>query len=229
MNDADPLVTSELGTAVSQPATVGLQAGCINDPDATHEVSRKLRCAEKLLWAGRPFQGWRLYSVDSVLLPITLLWSIVALATFAVGIETLTAYLRGLADPINPEIGRRTELLFAIVFVTLVPASAFHLACGRFMLDTRRRARTWYGLTTERILIVRGVTPRKVIDIPLHDLGHITFSQRADGSGTICFVSCAATRPARFRVAGAGSRFQLERIPQVRRVVRRLTSAQRKI
>lgn len=194
------------------------------DPDATHEILWELRPEESLLWAGRPFQGWRLRSIDAMLIPFSLLWSLASMAAFVGGIEVL----RGLAAPINPEIGGRAAILYAVTFVTLFPASAFYLTCGRFMLSARRRARTWYGLTSERIIIISALVGRRITEVPLHDLGHITFSLREDGSGTICFDSHTSWRPGRFRV-WAAPHCEFERVPEVRRVVRRIASARRKI
>jgi len=211
----------------SRRFAAGARTGRFMDLDATHEISRELRSEESLLWAGRPFQGWRLHDIDVILLPFSALWSIAALAAFVAGIEILIDTLRGLADPINPEIVRRTGILYATTFVTLFPASAFYLTCGRFMLNARRRARTWYGLTSERVIIISGLFTRRVTEVPLHDLGHITFSQREDGSGTICFDSRTSWRPGPLRVP-AISHYEFERVQQVRRVVRRITSARRK-
>lgn len=215
------------GVASSRHFGAGARTDRFVDPDAMHEISRELRSEESLLWAGRPFQGWRLHSIDAILVPFSVLWSIAALAAFVAGIEVLFGALHGFADPINTEIVRRTGILYAVIFVTLFPASAFYLTCGRFMLNARRRARTWYGLTTERIIIVSGLFGRRVADVPLHDLGHITFSRHADGSGTICFDPRISWRPSRLPVP-ASSHWEFERVPQVRKVVRRITSARRK-
>lgn len=227
--DAESSSTGLRDTAVSHYAKIGAEAEHFNDPDAIHEVSRELNSGEVLLWTGRPFQGWRLRNIDSVLLPFGVLWSIAALVSLIAGIEMLADSLRGQVDPINPEIGKRIGIIYAVVFVTLFPASAFHLTCGRFMLDARRRGRTWYGLTSERIIIVSGLFGRRVASIPLRELGHITFSQRDDGSGTICFEPIESLLPPRLRRLRATSRYEFERIPNVRRVVRRLMSARRKI
>jgi hypothetical protein len=225
---ADSSSTGVPGVATSPHFVVGARTSRSVDPDATHEISRELRSEESLLWAGRPFQGWRLHTIDVILVPFSVLWSIAALAAFVAGIEVLIGAPRGLTDPVNPEIVRWSGIAYAVIFVTAFPAFAFYLTCGRFMLNARRRARTWYGLTTERILIISEFFGRRVTEVPLHDLGHITFSHHEDGSGTICFDSRTSARPSRLRVP-AISHCEFERVPQVRRLVRRITSAQRKI
>lgn len=224
---ADSSSDGVAGVATSRHFVVGARSAGSANPDAMHEIIRELRSGESLLWAGRPCQGWRLHSIDAILVPFSVLWSMAALAAFAAGIEALIGTLRGLPEPITPEILRRTGILSEGILVILFPASAFYLTCGRFMLNARRRARTWYGLTTERIIIISGLFARRVTEVPLHDLGHITFSHHEDGSGTICFDSLTSWRPKRLRVPASHCEF--ERVPQVRRVVRRIASARRKI
>jgi len=224
---ADSSSTGVTGVTTSRHLVVGARSGRFMDPDAMHEISGELRSEESLLWAGRPFQGWKLHSIDAILIPFSVLWSIAALAALVAGIEVLFGALHGLADPINTEIVRRTGILNAVIFVTLFLASALYLTGGRFMLNARRRARTWYGLTNARIIIISGLLRRRVTDLPLHDLGHITFSQRADGSGTICFDPRISWRPSWLPLP-ASSHCEFERVPQVRRVVRLITSARRK-
>lgn len=165
-----------------------------------------------------------------MILPFAILWSIVAVAAVLGGIETLTPSLRAASGPLNSEAGNHGGVLYAVFALTAVPISAFYLMFGRFILDARRRAHTWYGLSDDRILIlVSGFIAKRVTNIPLRDLRHIMFSKRPDGSGTICFDSSASKRRAGIRIPWTVECHQLERVPDVRRVVRKIIWAQRKM
>jgi Bacterial PH domain len=200
------------------------------DSEATLEISSELGPQERLLWAGHPFRGWRLRSVDTMILPFAILWSIVAIFAVFGGIETLTPSLRAASGPLNSEIADHGGILYTVFALTAVPVSAFYLTFGRFILDARRRARTWYGLSDDRIIILAsGFIAKRVTNIPLRELRHVMFSQRPDGSGTICFDSGASQRPAGIRIPWSVECHQLERVPDVRRVVRKIIWAQRKM
>jgi hypothetical protein len=70
--------------------------------------------------------------------------------------------------------------LWGIPFVSV----GLYLTIGRFFVDARARARTYYAITNERALVISGVSARRVKSLPLRTLGDITLSERA-GSGTI--------------------------------------------
>ncbi|NPA31365.1 MAG: hypothetical protein GXO37_05130, partial [Chloroflexi bacterium] len=75
--------------------------------------------------------------------------------------------------------------LFGLPFLL----GGLYLLVGRFLVDARRRARTCYGLTDRRIIIL---TPglfggRQVQSLDLATLGKITLTERANGYGTITF------------------------------------------
>jgi Bacterial PH domain len=58
---------------------------------------------------------------------------------------------------------------------------------GRFIADARSRARTFYGVTGERILIVSGLFSQQIKSLQLRTLTDVSLTRRSDGSGTITF------------------------------------------
>ncbi len=65
--------------------------------------------------------------------------------------------------------------------------STLYIVFGRFIVDARSRDRTFYGVTSERVIIVDGLFSRQTKSISLRTLGDISLTERADGSGTITF------------------------------------------
>ena len=72
---------------------------------------------------------------------------------------------------------------FGLPFVVM----GVHLLVGRFWIDARRRARTIYGVSNERIIIASGVFSRKVKSLNLRTLSDVSLTEKPDGSGTITF------------------------------------------
>lgn len=66
-------------------------------------------------------------------------------------------------------------------------AIGLYMLVGRFFVDARIRANTYYGLTDKRILIVTGLFENHFISIPLEQLDELSVTRWADGSGTIRF------------------------------------------
>ncbi|MFO1523308.1 MAG: PH domain-containing protein [Kiritimatiellia bacterium] len=58
---------------------------------------------------------------------------------------------------------------------------------GRFFVDAHTRGSTFYGVTSERIIIVSGLFSRQTKSLQLRTVSDISLSERSDGSGTITF------------------------------------------
>jgi hypothetical protein len=177
------------------------------------DIANELAPAEKVLWAGQPRQGVVLRAVDAFLIPFSLLWG-----GFAIFWEVSVATTR--APPFF--------LLFGAVFVVI----GLYLIFGRFFFDARQRRRTFYAVTSERVVIVSGVLGRTVKSIDLRTLGEMSLAERGDGSGTIVFGSTSAFDWMQGGIAGwpgsnarQASRFEL--ISDVRRVYETIRKAQR--
>src|SRR6185312_8625728 len=135
------------------------------DFDIQNELSSNLSPGEKLLWTGRPRKGVLLRSNDIFLIPFSLFWM-----GFVIFWETSAA-----------RSGAPTFfLLFGIPFVVM----GLYLTLGRFFIDARKRANTIYGITDQRILIKTSGRGSNIKSLNIKTLSDITFSQKADGSGT---------------------------------------------
>ena len=136
--------------------------------ESDQEVTRELASGEKLAWTGQPRPGLRLRSSDVIMVPFSLMW-----AGFAFFWE-LSAIRSG---------GSAFFVLWGVPFVLM----GVYVTVGRFFADARQRARTYYGLTDQRVVIITGLFSRRVKSLPLRTLHDITLEERGDRSGTISF------------------------------------------
>ena len=129
---------------------------------------------EHLLWSGQPRTGVHLRAQDAFLIPFSLLW-----CGFAVFWEftawTATSRAPGPIGFIFP--------LFGLPFVVI----GLFFVFGRFFVDAFARARTFYGVTNERILIISGLLSRQVKSLQLRTLTDVSLTQHRNGSGTVTF------------------------------------------
>jgi PH (Pleckstrin Homology) domain-containing protein len=138
-------------------------------PFDEQELRQELGRDERLLWTGKPAQGVRFRSADIFMVPFTLMWA---------GFAAFWEY-----SVVASKDAPFFMMLWGIPFVLV----GFYITIGRFFLDSYQRARTCYGVTDERVIIVGGVTSREVKSLPLHTLSDISLSERADRSGSITF------------------------------------------
>jgi hypothetical protein len=61
------------------------------------------------------------------------------------------------------------------------------LIVGRFFVDSYQRARTYYGVTEKRVVIVSGLINRQITSIHLPRLGKVSLNEHSDRSGSIIF------------------------------------------
>jgi hypothetical protein len=117
--------------------------------------------------------------------------------------------------------------LWGVPFVLM----GLHLIAGRFVVDAWQRARTYYGVTTERVLIASGLFQRQVKSLSLRGLPEITITERRDRSGTITFGIIPAMYGwlAGSSWPGLGKQLppSFEMIENVRQVYGQVQSAQR--
>ncbi|PID65943.1 MAG: hypothetical protein CR975_05300 [Gammaproteobacteria bacterium] len=125
-----------------------------------------LDAGEVLLWTGIPRQGITLKSADVLLIPFSLMWG-----GFAVFWETMV-------------IINKTPLFFKLWGIPFVLVG-FYLIFGRFLLDAKRREKTFYGLTETRVIIKSGVFKQTIYSLNINTLTNITLHEKADKSGTI--------------------------------------------
>jgi len=144
----------------------------IQSPERT--LSQHLDPGERLLWSGQPRSGIRFRGQDVFLIPFSILWG-----GFALFWEYMAVTL---APKASSPIGAAFPL-FGLPFV----AVGLYLIFGRFWVDAAGRARTFYGVTTERVLIVSGLFSQQTKSLQLRTLSDVSLTQRSDGSGTITF------------------------------------------
>lgn len=127
----------------------------------------QLASKEKLLWTVQPRRGLRLRPTDALFIRFSLLWCGLAIYwEVSVLKEGAPAFFA----------------LWGIPFVGV----GIYVVLGRFFVDAASRARTYYALTDERvIIIISGLVNRQTKSLPLRTLSDVTLTERADGSGTI--------------------------------------------
>ena len=83
------------------------------------------------------------------------------------------------------QMGDQTEMRFFVVWGLLFVLFGLYLMLGRFWVDAYLRARTYYVLTYERLLLAGGWSGRQIKSLPLRNLPQITLTLHASGGGVI--------------------------------------------
>ncbi|MCW6510666.1 PH domain-containing protein [Lichenifustis flavocetrariae] len=143
-----------------------MASGDAKSPSFAHYLLR----GEEVVWWGRPRQGLLLTPRDALLIPFSLLWG-----GFAIFWETMVL---------------RTEApgfmaLWGLPFVLV----GLFLIFGRFFLDSWLRARIYYAVTKQRILIARSGPWPSFKALHLDRLPEVTLNEERAGRGTIRFGS----------------------------------------
>jgi len=140
---------------------------------AGSSIERELNSGERLLWQGRPRGGIRLRGTDGYLIPFSLVWAgFVFFAAFA-----------GVRQGLNSGPGGWSALIPLSPFIVI----GLYILMGRFFVDAMLRARTEYGLTNRRAIIISGYFSTNVKSVDLRATPEILLRERRDGSGTITF------------------------------------------
>lgn len=173
-------------------------------------IRNELSPGEQVLWSGQPRQGVIVRGADAFLIPFSLLWG-----GFAIFWELSVIKSSG------PDF----FALFGIPFVLV----GIYFIVGRFFVDAKIRAKTFYAVTDQRVLFVSGVFARRVKSLNLRTLSDLALSEGKSGVGTITF---GAGSPLASMYDGLywpawylGSRF--DAIPNARSVFEIIRAAQR--
>ena len=174
-----------------------------------NELDRELRTGEKLLWSGQPLGGIRFAPADAVSIPFSLAWG------------GFAAFWEWNAIKMGAPLVFK---LFGVPFVLF----GMYLVIGRFFADARRRSRTVYGVTADRIIIISGSADRQIKSLPLNTITELDLSERPDGSGTITLGGSATAMAAVSMMAGASRSTppRLDMVANVRDVYKRIRDAQ---
>jgi len=129
-------------------------------------LARELAAGESLLWSGRPKQGFMLRPQDSFLIPFSLLS-----CGFAIFWEASV-------------VSSGAPWFFKLWGIPFVLVGLYFVA-GRFVVEARQRARTLYGITSSRVIIISGLVRESIQSIQLRGLYDVSLTERPDRSGTI--------------------------------------------
>jgi hypothetical protein len=138
------------------------------NPDPMIELQPDLLPDEHLLWSGRPRGGLLLRPSDALAIPFSLMWCGFAVFWEASVLKSNSPFFFG---------------LWGIPFVAI----GLYMVFGRFVVDAYRRARTFYGVTNQRVLIKQVGPGGRLRSLSLRSLPEINVSERSDGGGRISF------------------------------------------
>src|SRR6266850_5154513 len=133
--------------------------GRIHGESAGSVIASELGACERLLWSGRPAQGIVLRPSDAFLIPFSLLWGGFAMFWEYLVVTTARAPF--------------FFMLWGIPFVCM----GLHLIFGRFLLDAKQRSNTFYGVTNQRIIIVSGISSRKIKSLNVRTLSDVSLDE----------------------------------------------------
>ena len=123
---------------------------------------------ERIIWTGRPRQGFLLRPADALLIPFSLLWG--GFACFWEG---------GVISSGAPFF----FMIWGIPFILV----GLYIIAGRFFVDMAQRGKTYYALTNERVIIISGLFNKNTKALKLNGLQEINIGTGRNGRGTITF------------------------------------------
>jgi hypothetical protein len=137
----------------------------VDDPGLQLQLQPYLQSGEQVLWTGKPDPSRLIGRGDAFLIPFSLMWG-----GFAIVWE---AGVLGFGAP----------FLFKLWGIPFVVVGQYFI-WGRFVYKRWDRRRTVYGLTSQRVLILRG---RSLQSVFLKQMPAINQTARIDGSGSLEF------------------------------------------
>jgi hypothetical protein len=159
-------------------------------------LARDLAPGEELLWMGRPKQGVFLERRDWLQVPFAVAW-----CGFAIFWEAMAVFGNA------PWFFK----LWGIPFVCV----GLYMVFGRFYYAAWLRARTYYGVTSRRALILTRRSTRELVAFDLSTT-NVSMEERDDESGTLTFGIYTPPPPGRWQAVQPPS---FVRIPNVRGVM----------
>jgi hypothetical protein len=138
------------------------------DHEAEQIIQRELASDERLLWSGCPQKGILFRWYDILLIPFSLLWGGFAIFWEVKVIQTGGPFFL---------------ILWGIPFVLI----GLQITIGRFIVDAKIRASTYYGVTNRSVIIISGLVKRKILSCDLKSLRELSFSEIMNRKGSISF------------------------------------------
>jgi len=142
------------------------------DFDIQQKIQPELNSGERLLWVGRPPSSFRFHAADIFYIPFMIFW---------LGFVLMAFFGTTKDGDSSGEI-----FLFPLLAIGL------YMLIGRFFYESSKRKRTFYGLTTERVLIISGLIHKKTKSLNLRTLTDVTLEEKSGGRGTIQFGASAS-------------------------------------
>jgi hypothetical protein len=139
-------------------------------------MSLNLSSDERIIWQGKPAQGFRLSPQDVFAVPFAIFWLLMVLTIFG-------SILTGGATHVDP---------MAFIILPVFILVGIYLLIGRFIVDRLARRRTNYYLTNQRALIETGLFRSALISVSLLTLPEVRFRSGRRERGTIQFGSSSA-------------------------------------
>jgi hypothetical protein len=132
------------------------------------EISSLLLLYEEVLWSGQPKQGVTFRRSDLFAIPFSLFW-----CGFAIFWEF--SVIQGDDD--------WSLILLGIPFVLI----GLYMLVGRFFSDAKQRAKTFYAVTNQRILISSGIFKRSAKSLDLRKLTTLSLEEGKHKEGNLSF------------------------------------------
>ncbi len=139
--------------------------------DADSVLQGELLNDEHIIWSGQP-RRTLFACADVVLVPFGLWWSGFAFSVFGV---IVLATLRG-----------HPEALVAAIIAGPLAAVGVYFVLGRFFVRRWIKDRTYYALTTKRVLVLTRALGEHLYGAPIGRIFPVRESRR-DGAGTLWF------------------------------------------
>ena len=140
------------------------------------EIQEELLSGETVLWSGQPLRSVIFHSSDWYAIPFSLLWG-----GFAIFWESGVTGHFGFAN--SKEGFSLFMALWGIPFIVI----GQYMIWGRFPYTAWKKGRTYYAVTTRRVLVVTSGATRKVVSGYLRTLDSVSLTTRQDGLGTLEF------------------------------------------
>jgi Bacterial PH domain len=141
------------------------------------ELQSEMGSGESLLWSGQPQQKVIFHQQDWFAIPFSLMWG-----GFAIFWECGVTGFWGNSEPSHAAPG--FFALWGIPFVVI----GQYLIWGRFLYTGWKKARTYYGVTNKRVLVLNTGSSRRVTDAYFSSIDSVSLTSRPDGIGTIEFA-----------------------------------------
>lgn len=167
------------------------------DFEATRYIQPEMQTTERLMWSGRPPQGLRVRKQDIPAVIFGLAWAGFALFwTWSIWQEA-------------------AELLPAVMGGMMVLIGVYQFL-GQFFVDSYVRARTYYGVSDQRMVILKSGPPRSLQSLDLAELPDVTLDTEGMDGGVIRFspdvtvTVKASGRRRRRKIRRRGPHFELD-------------------